>query len=517
MTETNGKSEKELPKILVTGASGFLGHYFIDMIKEHFLIFALERRIPQNSPLINHPNIIWISADIGDVKSLDRAKTKILKHGGANFVLHLASFYDFNYDENPEYQRTNIDGTKNVLELTKELSVSRFIFASSVAACEFPEPGEVINEATPPDADFAYARSKKIGEEMTKEYSQFFNTSVVRFAAIFSDWCEYGPLYVFLTTWLSKGWKSRILGGRGNSAITYIHVNCVIDFLIKIISKSNRLPKFDIYITSPEKPVSHKQLYYKATRYYYGKPGKPFYMPKSIATLGVNAMDFFGKLIGKRPFERPWMMQYLDRQLHVDPSYTRAVLGWRPTERFKVTRRMLYMIEHMRSYPYEWMKRNHKMFKKIHLVPNFHIAEKLEILREELINKIVVHLCDDENSKIFPDYRKLPLPQLQKDTNTLYQFLTTAIRSRDRVSALGYASQIADMRFQQGFTSSEVINAIDAIGDMIRKRLYKEKELKGMEQEIHDEITFTFQLMVDEIEGRYEEIKRRTTPIKVSL
>ena len=35
-----------------------------------------------------------------------------------------------------------------------------------------------------------------------------------------ANWCEYAPLYVFLSTWLSKKWNARILGGRGASAIT---------------------------------------------------------------------------------------------------------------------------------------------------------------------------------------------------------------------------------------------------------------------------------------------------------
>ena len=291
LDKRNGKSK--LPKILVTGASGFVGHYFLDLIKEHFLIYALERRIPQNSPLISHPNIVWMSADIGDVKSLNKARETIIDYGGADFVLHLAGYYDFNYDNNPEYERTNIQGTRNVLTIAKELKVKRFIFASSVAACEFPESGERISEETPPNADYEYARSKKAGEEMVKEFSKYFDTTVVRFAAVFSDWCEYGPLYIFLSTWLSKSWKARILGGKGKSAITYIHVNCLIDLLLKIIQQSHDLPNFDIYHASPENPLSHKELFLKATRYYYGKTEETYFYAEDRS--GIRRL-FYGFL-----------------------------------------------------------------------------------------------------------------------------------------------------------------------------------------------------------------------------
>lgn len=517
MEENKNNGKSNLPKILVTGASGFVGHYFLDRIKEHFLIYALERRVPQNSPLINHPNIIWISADIGDIKSLNKAKEIIVKNGSADFVLHLAGYYDFNYDNNQEYERTNVQGTKNVLTIANELKVKRFIFASSVAACEFPEKGERINEDTPPNAGYEYARSKKIGEETAKEFSKYFDVTVVRFAAVFSDWCEYGPLYIFLSTWLTKNWKSRILGGKGKSAITYIHVNCLIDLLLKIIQQSSNLPSFDIYHASPENPISHKELFLKATRYYYGKQKKPIFMPKTLAMIGVYFMDFLGRMVGKRPFERPWMMRYVDKQLNVDSAYTREKLNWRTSERYKLQRRMLFMIEHMKSYPYEWQKRNLRMFKTISITPNFKIAAKLEIVHEEVIDAIVDHLLDKKNRDIFPSYEKIEISQLRKDTQTIFQFLSVAIRSRDRVSALAYAKQIAEIRYQQGFRRSELVNAIDSIGDIIRKRLYKEEELEGMEQEIYDEITFTFQLMVDEIEGRYEQFKREETPLEITL
>ena len=81
----------------------------------------------------------------------------------------------------------------------------------------FPKDGEVIDEHTPVDADFPYAVTKKKAEELVKSHSQYFPCSIVRFAAVYSDWCEYGPLYMFLQTWFSKGmeqydirWKRRI-------------------------------------------------------------------------------------------------------------------------------------------------------------------------------------------------------------------------------------------------------------------------------------------------------------------
>lgn len=195
------KAGHHLPSILVTGASGFIGRNFLDAAKNHFKIYGLSRSVTDRSDIPKHPNIEWIDVDIGNFFYLHSALSELRLRGGVDYLIHLASFYDFNYDDNPEYIRTNLVGTKNVLEEARRLNVKRFIFASSLAACDFSKRS-VIDENSPADADFWYARTKREGEEMLKSYSHEVPGAIARFAAAFSDWCEYGPLYVFLNTWL---------------------------------------------------------------------------------------------------------------------------------------------------------------------------------------------------------------------------------------------------------------------------------------------------------------------------
>ncbi len=312
---------KKLKTILITGATGFIGNYLVDRIKDSYNIYALSRRRPKNPDFFKHPNLKWLQADIAETKSLQFAFKGIEPDFPADFIIHLAGFYDFNYDHNPEYERTNVQGTKNVLELSKKLNLKHFIFASSVAACEFPRPnGEKIHEHTPADAPFDYAVSKNKGEKLTREYSKHFKATVVRFGAAFSDWCEYGPLYIFLNTWLTKNWKSHILAGKGKAAIPYIHVNCLINMLIEIIEKSELLPDFDTYIASGSTSASHEELFDLSTRFFYGESRKPFHMPKWVAYLGLVTLNMTGRISGKMPFERPWMIRYVDKQMLVDNS-----------------------------------------------------------------------------------------------------------------------------------------------------------------------------------------------------
>ena len=136
----------------------------------------------------------WILVDIAHESSRATICETIKQKGGVDYIIHLAAYYDFDNEPHPEFERTNVTGTHLLLEQAKKLDPKRFIFASSLAACNFPSPGEVINEQSPLDADFPYAVSKKKGEQMVKAYAEYFPCTSVRLAAVYGDWCEYGRL-----------------------------------------------------------------------------------------------------------------------------------------------------------------------------------------------------------------------------------------------------------------------------------------------------------------------------------
>lgn len=505
---------KEQRTLLITGATGFIGSYLVDRVKNIYNIYALSRRRPKNEIFFNNPNIKWIQADIGEEKSLNQALNNISPEYPVDFVIHLASFYDFNYDNNPEYYRTNEVGTKNILDASKKMKIERFLFASSVAACEFPRTdGQRITEKTPADASFAYAVSKRKGEEMVRQYSKHFPCSVIRFAAAYSDWCEYGPLYMFLDTWLKPNWKSRILGGKGKSAIPYIHIECLINLLLELVNDTERFPAFDTYIASSSHSNSHEELFELATKFFFGKSRRPFHMPKYISFFGLIALDILGRFTGNRPFERPWMIKYVDKQLLIDNSYTLNALKWRPTKRYMVNRRLLFLIENMKSYPFEWQKRNYLALKKFKVSPNFLIYEALDNLKDTIIDKCLKHLLHPENYERFKGYHTIDKHVLRKDTVTLFQFLTVAVRAKDRMSIIAYAKEIAYIRHKQNFDPREVLHAVNDIGEIVYKELISQPNLKGMEQAIYDEIKLVFQLVVDEIEGTFETIYRAKTSL----
>ena len=123
------------------GASGFIGRYFMDMVKEHYQIIAIARRSSKEAGIPFHPNIYWIQWDIASKVQLRDVLGIIHERGGADYLLHLAAFYDFDYTDNTAYQRTNVEGTLNVVELARQLNIQAIHLRQFTGCVQFPSSG----------------------------------------------------------------------------------------------------------------------------------------------------------------------------------------------------------------------------------------------------------------------------------------------------------------------------------------------------------------------------------------
>jgi len=506
------------PIIVVTGASGFIGRNFINTFHDSFYIYALARRPQHDAEVSEHKNVNWIRLDIGDEDAVEKEFKTIAEKGGADYVLHLAGYYDFDGRDSIEYERTNINGTKYILDNTKQLNIKRFVFSSSLTVTDFSKPDTVLNEQSPADAKFPYAESKRICELMIRDCSENFPCTVLRLAAIFSDWCEYGPLYMFLKTWFSKNWNSRILAGKGESAVPYLHVDCLNQLINRIFEKTEQLPDYQIYTASPDGCTSHKELYNLAIRYYFGSQARPVFVPKLLAFIGVWFRDVIGRMRNRRPFERPWMIRYIDWKMETDASLTRKQLSWMPISRYHIKRRLLFLIENMKSDPYEWNRKNYAAMYKTGLErPNFLILENMILMEEDIISAIYDELVAEKNKHDFPTYRQLGHETLLERVEIIYGILKHAVRSGDRLHILSYARSLAMKRIEENFKIHEVLRAVNLTGQYIVRALNKIEELEHLNERIHDEIMLTIQLFSDEVEDAYERFTGFSSDEPISL
>jgi hypothetical protein len=362
----------------------------------------------------------------------------------------------------------------------------------------------MLDEQSPVDANFPYANTKREAEELIMNYSTIFPYTILRLAAVYSDWCEYPPLFAFLNTWFSKKWNSRIIGGKGTTSITYIHINDLIKLIHTVISKSDTLPQKTIFCASPSGTISHNELFEAATRYYFGHPIRSLKIPKAIALPGITVRAFFGDLFGTKTFERPWMMNYLDTKLVVDSSFTINTLGWEPSSRNDLKRRLLFLIENMKNHSIEWNVRNETQM--IRTASRFNIQAYDVMLknRELVINKMFDFINLKDNIDYFPNYQKMDPMVLKWYITMLYQLVATSIKVGDRILVRKYIQAVAFRRFKEGFSVSEPVDFLTNFEHIILSELNIDPNAKEIRDMLFSSVSISIQMCIDEMEESFE-------------
>jgi dihydroflavonol-4-reductase len=130
-------------KVLVTGGTGFIGAYIIrELVEKGYSVRAIRRS--NKIPFFIAPDILqkveWVTGDIVDVISLDEAMK------GVEAVIHSAALVSFVRKERKEMYNTNVDGTANVVNLSLENGIKKFVHISSISALGRTFAGEKVDE-----------------------------------------------------------------------------------------------------------------------------------------------------------------------------------------------------------------------------------------------------------------------------------------------------------------------------------------------------------------------------------
>lgn len=493
-----------LPGLVVTGASGFLGRHLIDAVLDDYRVYGVARRSQRRAGVPAHPHLKWLQADIGERPQVAAAFRQVAEDGGADAVVHLAGHFDPASEESPEYWRTNVIGLRHVLDASVEIGAAHFVFSSAVASSRVPRPGRAITEESPPHGRHVLAATKREGEAMMFEYSDRLHPIIVRFAMLFSDWCENPLLHMLLETWLGRAWNQRLLAGRGLSAVPYLHVNDAVLFLLDVLSRLEALKPCEVLIASPDRAVSHRQLFDAATASFSGARAAPILVPKAFCRPALLARDVIGRLTGTRPLERPWMADYIDTVMAVDASRTRRRLAWAPRPRLEIIRRMPFILENRKTDPVTWAELNRAVLPRVRIPPNLKIHWLLEQHQEEVMRRFTELLTGPQGRERFARYQALTPDQHAWHHRLVYRSLLNAVRTNDKGVFMGYCRDLAEQRMKEGYTANELCGALEALNLVCWRALRRDPETRGMRQAIFDHVTSTLRSGCDQAQEVFE-------------
>ncbi len=207
-------------RVLVTGASGFLGHGVVRAA----LAAGHEARclLRPTSDTSRIDGLAWERAtgDMLDPASLARAMR------GAGGVVHLAGISDWMEIDSPEMIRTTVEGTRNVLAAARAEGLHvRVVYVSSISAVNGTLEPVVQDESTPctlplDEPAFVFVRAKLAAEAVCLEAARAGQPVV-----IVNPPETYGPNDTALITSrnLINLWKSRpALVSKGGVLIGYL-------------------------------------------------------------------------------------------------------------------------------------------------------------------------------------------------------------------------------------------------------------------------------------------------------
>jgi UDP-glucose 4-epimerase len=156
--------------VLISGVSGFLGKALAERMSKRWKVIGISRKpSSQDYEIIG----IDLAKKVPDIK--------------ADVFVHMAALADpARCRENPdEAWRTNVEGTRNMLEAAKSCGAERFVYASTGGIYGFRDgPARESDKPLPFDE---YTKTKYEGERLCMEYSRYFPTTALRY------FFPYGP------------------------------------------------------------------------------------------------------------------------------------------------------------------------------------------------------------------------------------------------------------------------------------------------------------------------------------
>lgn len=173
-------------KILITGASGFIGSFIVEeALRRGFETWACVRKTSSRRYL-QDSRIHFLELDFSSEERL----AEQLKGHGFDYIVHAAGVTKCLRKD--DFMRVNFEGTKNFVNaiLRTGMPLKRFIYMSSLSifgAIKEEQPYQEITESDTPHPNTAYGRSKLAAERFLDSIGNDFNYIVLRPTGV------YGP------------------------------------------------------------------------------------------------------------------------------------------------------------------------------------------------------------------------------------------------------------------------------------------------------------------------------------
>src|SRR6185295_14112432 len=235
MSEASGSK-----KVLVTGASGFVGSHLVDQLIERGNSVRCLVRKSSKLRYLSDPKIEIAYGGLDESTDWDAALADV------DTIYHVAGT---TFARRPQdYFTVNHNGTEAILAeaLKRRDQIKKFVHISSLAAVGPGPDGKPVNEDTRPSPITPYGRSKLRGEEAVHAVEDLLPITIVRPPAVYGP-RDYGIFEFFKAV---KGGMFPMIG-RNDKRVSLVHVRDLADGII-LAGESERSVGRTYFISSED-------------------------------------------------------------------------------------------------------------------------------------------------------------------------------------------------------------------------------------------------------------------------
>lgn len=273
-------------KILITGASGFIGSFIVEeALRKGFDTWAAVRK-SSSKEYLKDERINFIELNLSSKAQL----IEQLRGHDFDYVVHAAGVTKCLNKQ--DFHRINTEGTKNLIDAILELQMplKRFVFVSSLSifgAIKEQQPYDEIRETDTPQPNTEYGRSKLAAEKYLESLGSRVPYIILRPTGV------YGPRekdYFMMAKSIKQ--HSDFAVGYKRQDITFVYVSDVVQAIFLALDKGENGRKYflsdgEVYQSTTFSDLIHEEL------------GRPWWIRITAPVWVLRIITFCGEYIGK--------------------------------------------------------------------------------------------------------------------------------------------------------------------------------------------------------------------------
>ncbi len=309
-------------KVLITGASGFLGGHLVEAFRrEGYEVRAMVRRTSKRG-LPDSSGVETVVGDLFDPESLAQAVA------GTDVVVHAAATMRGTWED---YQVGTIEGTGHLLRCADQAGVRRFIYVSSISVYQFSTwpTDRLITEETPYETQMLtnYSRAKIEAERIVRSFLPQAQMTVVtlRPGIIYG---ERGPR-VLPRLGYRCGTDRFVIVGNGKTILPVVYVGNLVDAVLRAVRADEETIGSQVLNVVDDQAFTQREWLQRYQAQVNAKL-KVWRCPYWLALLVAGMSRLAGRVLHRpSPILKSHLLQ-CRRQYRYSNERIKDLLGWEP-------------------------------------------------------------------------------------------------------------------------------------------------------------------------------------------